>query len=204
MVRDYSKAKIYKIIDNTNGNIYIGSTLKSLSQRIAGHRSSYKDFLNGKGNNITSFEILKNGDYNIILIEEYKDCQNIEQLRAKERYYIELMKCLNKNIPGRERPEYIKHYTEQNKDKIKEHNKQYYQKNKEIHSIKSKEYYKKNQEKILQKAKLYCDENKEKTKARKLIKYTCECGVTMVQYSKANHLKTKKHQDYIQSIQQPN
>ena len=35
--RDYSKAKVYKIVDNTNGNIYIGSTLKPLSRWLVFH-----------------------------------------------------------------------------------------------------------------------------------------------------------------------
>ena len=35
--RDYSKGKIYKIIDNTNGNIYIGATIKPLTTRLVVH-----------------------------------------------------------------------------------------------------------------------------------------------------------------------
>ena len=45
---DYSKSKIYKIIDNTNGNVYFGSTTQSLAQRLAGHTNGYKYHLNGK------------------------------------------------------------------------------------------------------------------------------------------------------------
>ena len=94
----YEKARIYKIVDNTNQNIYIGSTCKTLAQRLGQHRADYKRFLNGIRNNVTSYDILKNGDYNIYLIEEFS-CENIEQLRARERFYIESLKCVNKNIP---------------------------------------------------------------------------------------------------------
>ena len=57
---NYQLGKIYKIVDNTNGNIYIGSTCeKYLSNRLSGHQSKYKLYLKGLTNNIKSFEILK-------------------------------------------------------------------------------------------------------------------------------------------------
>ena len=65
---NYQLGKIYKIVDNTNGNIYIGSTCKPyLSSRLAGHKADYNNYLLGLRQHITSFEILKNGDYNIVL-----------------------------------------------------------------------------------------------------------------------------------------
>ena len=85
----YENSKIYKIVDNTNGNIYIGSTVKTLSQRLGQHRAAYKTYLNGKSGNCKSFEILKNGDYDIILLEECKNITNKEQLHARERFYID-------------------------------------------------------------------------------------------------------------------
>ena len=56
------KAKIYKIVDNTNDNIYIGSTCGSLNKRLAVHKSTYNFFLKGLYGNIKSFDILKNND----------------------------------------------------------------------------------------------------------------------------------------------
>ena len=127
----YSNAKIYKIVDNTNGNIYIGSTCKKLCQRIAQHRSSYKRYLDGKVNYVSSFKILKNDDYDIILVEEVVDCKNKEQLRARERHYIESLDCVNKRIEGRTKKEYRKEYYKDNKEKLDELNKQYRKDNKE-------------------------------------------------------------------------
>jgi hypothetical protein len=108
----YKNAKIYKIVDNTNGNIYVGSTCKKLCQRIALHRASYKNYLNGKYNFVTSFKIIENGDYDIILLEEVKDCENKEQLNARERFYIESLDCVNKTIPGRTKKEYYQTFKE--------------------------------------------------------------------------------------------
>tara|TARA_R100001594_G_scaffold3518_7_gene13131 strand:+ start:881 stop:1279 length:399 start_codon:yes stop_codon:yes gene_type:complete len=85
--------KIYKIIDNTNGNIYIGQTQKSLYTRLHNHTSSYLQYLNNKREGIcSSFKIIKNGDYKIELIEKTND-------KNRERYWIENTECINKNIP---------------------------------------------------------------------------------------------------------
>jgi queuine/archaeosine tRNA-ribosyltransferase len=84
---------------------------------------------------VTSFKIIENGDYDIILLEEVKDCENKEQLRARERHYIESLDCVNKTIPGRT-------------------NKEYYQLNKDFINNKKKAKYEENKNKI--NAKIIC------------------------------------------------
>ena len=123
------QAKIYKIVDNTNGNKYIGSTCSSLKTRLSKHKSAYKRFLNGLCGNTKSFEIIKNNNYKIELIEDC-DIKTKQELLARERFYIENNNCLNKNIPGnfddKGCQQYQKEYYETNKDKAKE----YYETNK--------------------------------------------------------------------------
>jgi hypothetical protein len=55
----YPKAKIYKIVCNITGVIFVGSTCKKLCQRIAQHREYYKQYLKGKHNYVTLFKVLK-------------------------------------------------------------------------------------------------------------------------------------------------
>jgi len=107
--------KIYKIVDNTNGNIYIGKTENTLKQRLAVHKID---------KNCSSTEIIKNGDYRMELIEETQD-------KTRERYWIENTECINKQIPGRNRKEYKKEYRVKNKDIIQNKQKEYREKNKE-------------------------------------------------------------------------
>ena len=103
---NYQLGKIYKIVDNTNGDIYIGSTCEpTLSRRLANHICDYKKYLEGKKENITSFQIFDNNNYDIILIENYP-CERKDELHARERYYIESLKCVNKQFPGRTQKEY--------------------------------------------------------------------------------------------------
>ena len=117
------QAKIYKIIDNTNDNIYIGSTCMTLKKRLQRHESSYKMFLKGLCSNTRSFDILKNNRFEIMLLE---DCniKTEEELKARERFFIENNECTNKNVPGRTRKEYQNTYYENNKEKYNEQRKE--------------------------------------------------------------------------------
>ena len=68
MTNNYSRGKIYKIVDNTNGNIYIGSTSQpTLAHRLSKHVSCYKLYLEQKKTYTTSYQILANNDYNIVI-----------------------------------------------------------------------------------------------------------------------------------------
>ena len=108
------KYKIYKLIDNTNGNIYIGITIQKLSQRLNNHKQDYK-----RDYHCVSKKIIANGDYKIELIEETDD-------KTRERYWIENTECINKNIPGRSRKEHYedtKHLLD--KKKLSEYHQKY-------------------------------------------------------------------------------
>jgi hypothetical protein len=103
---DYTLSKIYKIIDNTNGNIYVGSTCEpTLAKRLSKHVHSYHRYLNKKYAFITSFDILKNNSFQIILLEEFP-CENRMQLHRRERHYIDTLNCINKFHPTRTDAEY--------------------------------------------------------------------------------------------------
>ena len=97
--------KIYRIVDNTNGNIYIGKTKqKYLCQRLTSHRY--------KGSCCSSSQIIKNGDYKIELIEETED-------ETRERYWVENTECINKQIPGRTRKEWFEYNRDKNLKRMK-------------------------------------------------------------------------------------
>jgi len=113
------KGKIYQIVDNTNNNKYIGSTCKTLKYRLSKHECDYKRFLKGIFNNVTSFDIIKNNNYKIELLE---DCniKTKQELLERERFYIENNECVNKLIPyGKGTQQYQKDYYIHNKEKLK-------------------------------------------------------------------------------------
>lgn len=158
----YDNGKIYKLIDNTNGNIYIGSTIQSLSKRKSQHKAD--------GNNkcVSKF-IIDNGDYDIILIENYP-CKSKEELLMRERHYIESIDCINKQLPGRTGAEWYQDNKEiilekaKNKvktDERKEYEKDYALKNKDIINDKSKLWYQNNKDKKAEYDKKYRQDKKE-------------------------------------------
>jgi hypothetical protein len=134
---------IYKIVDNTNGNIYVGST-KDLSKRKSKH-IHVRD--------CSSKIIIDNEDYEFIVIEE---CD--ESLRyIREQHFKE-----NLNNVINQREAYIKDYDSYKK----KYNKQYHEKNKEKSRQKGREYREKNKQEILQKEKIWRDNNKEEIKRK--------------------------------------
>ena len=134
------KGKIYQIVDKTNDNKYIGSTCGTLKKRLSKHKSDYNRFLKGLGGNVKSFDIIKNNDYVIELLE---DCQvkSKSGLFARERFYIENNNCLNKCIPGRTYKEYYIDNKEKYKENRKEYCKEYYDNNKEKFDEQKKEKF---------------------------------------------------------------
>jgi len=92
---DYQQGKIYKIECNVTGKVYIGSTCEPiLARRLAGHITSYKRYLNGTSNYVSSFKIFENGDYCIILLEKYP-CDTKDELLARERHWCNELECVN-------------------------------------------------------------------------------------------------------------
>ncbi len=93
--QDYSNGKIYRIIFNKTGLIYIGSTCRTLEERIKEHIYYCKRYLNKETNNfISSIFVTYNNDFRIELIENYP-CNNRHQLESREIIHISHSECVN-------------------------------------------------------------------------------------------------------------
>ena len=56
---NYQNSKIYRIVDNSNGNVYYGSTCeRTLAQRLTKHKAVYNQYLKGNYTFVTSFTII--------------------------------------------------------------------------------------------------------------------------------------------------
>ena len=164
---NYQLGKIYKLVDNTNGNIYVGSTSQTtLAQRLSEHSSKYKAYARSMTHYVSSFEIIKNGNYDMILLEKFP-CETKDELHARERYYIETLKCVNKELPGRTKKERSKTYREANK----EHRKAYNEANKEAIKEQTKGYNEVNKEAIKERRKVYNEANKDKINEYNRLRY---------------------------------
>ena len=109
---------VYAVRSYQTDDIYIGSTLGTLRQRLHKHKDDLKRYNAGKYNYVTSYEIVKYDDAFIEMIDKYENVNKIE-LRKYEGQTIRNTKCVNKRIEGGK-----------SKEEIKEYHKEYYETNK--------------------------------------------------------------------------
>jgi hypothetical protein len=209
---DFSKTKIYKIVckDVSIPDLYVGHTT-NLIKRRGSHKDACCKEHNKQYNQYKYQFIRENGgwdNFEIVLIEDFP-CDNVEEATRRERYWVEnLNASLNKQIPSRTQVEYTEtrkeHFKEykhqyylENKERLTEKNKNYHQENKEEIKQKQHELYEKNKEERLEKAKEYRDNNKDTIKLKQGEKIKCECGKEHTRSTKARHLKTQFHMDFI-------
>ena len=113
---NYQNGKIYKLVSDNSDKVYYGSTTKKLYDRKAGHMYCYRKYLEGdKSRPCSSFEVIKEGDLRIVLLENYP-CEDKSQLIEREMLYIKNNPCVNKKIPTRTK----KQWYEDNKEKLLE------------------------------------------------------------------------------------
>jgi len=183
--KSYENGKIYRIWSLDTDKIYIGSTCDTLSNRFCSHKSCYKSWKNGKGQFYSSFNLfdLVGVDNCKIELEHNFVCDSKTKLNKEEGRIQRLYKdiIVNKDIAGRTLEEYRQDHIQYQK----EYQKEYRQDNKE----KKKEYND-----------IYRQNNKEELNEKKKQKYKCDCGNIYSHADKARHLKTNKHQNYIQSL----
>jgi hypothetical protein len=113
--------KLYKITSPQTNQCYIGSTTRSLEQRLKEHNNKkFHQYKNGKTNYFSSHAIVKFDDARIELLveKEYKDKNEILE---RERFYIES----NENTVNKSRPITTKEEKKEQKDYYKEYNKIY-------------------------------------------------------------------------------
>ena len=119
------------------------------------------------------------------------------------------------NITTQEKNEVVKKYrqTEKGKQLKKELDQAYREGPKREEVLERKrEYHHANKELLAEKAKAYREANAEALKEKKRMEYIlakenglceviqCECGGTYSLRSKARHLRTKKHKDYLDTL----
>jgi hypothetical protein len=163
MNKEYIGGKIYKIVDNTNNNIYIGSTTQTILKRLQNHKRNYENYLNDKYHYVTSFEIIKNNDYKIELLEDCNVLKTKKEVGKREKHYILTLDCVNKQIPTRTKKEYY----EDNKEAIEAKKKVYYEANKEKIAEYKAKWAQENKDKIREKNRKWDLENKDKSDASK-------------------------------------
>ena len=183
----YQNGKIYAVKNDITDEVYIGSTVVSLSRRMVQHRSDAKMYpdkmpLTRKMNEIGIEH------FYIELVEDYP-CKNKEHLNKREGELIRELATINKRVEQRtptEIAEQRREYREKHHDHFLECRREWAEKNREKLREQNRAQKAKDKDKIY-----------ERDKAWKSTKIECPCGGKYTNCHKAEHLKCKKHQDYI-------
>ena len=174
---DYSKGLIYKIVCNDIKikETYYGSTTNFKARKYAHKNSCCNENNNGYLNPKYLF-IRNNGgweNWSMILVKEFS-CNSKLELEKKERLCMEQdefrLNAYKPFLTEEEKKEYDKKYREEHVEENKKYNEKYYKENKE-------------------------QLNKQRNK-----KCDCVCGSTYTYKNKSTHIKTKKHQKYINNL----
>jgi hypothetical protein len=86
---NYGQAKIYKLVNDVDDKIYVGSTCNPLHKRKQAHKATAK-----KISNRTVYQHLNAigwDNVRIVLIEAL-ECKNKDEVRAREQHHIDLLK----------------------------------------------------------------------------------------------------------------
>ena len=191
---NYQNAKLYKILNSIDDEIYVGSTVNTLSLRMAHHRANAKRHSQCKLHKHMN-ELDVNNFY-IELIENFP-CNDVYELRAREGHFIREIGTLNKNATSRtplEYLEYKKQYWVTHKEKYNEEKRKYRLDNKEECNEQRRRHYQENKEI----SKAYYNKNKERIKQQRSEIIQCSiCGCHLIKGNISTHQKTKKCKSYV-------
>tara|TARA_R100000541_G_scaffold3640_2_gene10913 strand:- start:111 stop:695 length:585 start_codon:yes stop_codon:yes gene_type:complete len=107
--RDYSKGKIYKIIAPDTNEVYIGSTIQTLAQRLSKHTSDARCWRKDNSKKYCWSEMmLRNKGYKIELLYDYP-CGSLAELYREEGETAKLFpnRVNTKFVAGRTREEWF-------------------------------------------------------------------------------------------------
>ena len=165
---------VYEISFKDCVDNYIGSCI-DLHKRKYYHKS---DCYNEKSHNYNYklYQFIRDKNYdweNVIfeVLEQHDEILDNLELRKREQHFIDDL-----------HPTLNSHKAYQTAEQLKEYKKEHYEENREYYKEKYKKYREENKTKINKK----CD---------------CECGGKYTQSNNSKHIKTKKHQDYLDNLE---
>ena len=169
-INNYAQGKIYQLTSKMTDKVYIGSTYLDLKKRLRKHIDAFLGYKRGTYHYVSSFELIKHDDCEIELIANYP-CSSKTELEREEGKYIQQLDCVNHRIAGRTSKEYVA-----------------------ANSAKKAQYDKKRRAALGEKLK---NQKKEAYKKANAVPFACECGSTINKTSLRQHLKSLKHQNFM-------
>ena len=123
-ITKYNNSQIYKIVNDINSEVYIGSTCQTILKRFNKHISNCKNESKKHRPLYKLMNEIGKDKFSISLVEEYP-CSNKSELLTREGYWIREFGTLNSNIAGRSNKECLQNYYIKNAEKICSQTKEY-------------------------------------------------------------------------------
>ena len=160
---NYALGKVYKLVNNVNSLIFIGSTISVLSRRRYYHTQRLLPGVK------QLYDEIGWDKMQIVLIEDWP-CESSEQLKQRERHWYDLLKPdLNRARPLT---------AEEKKEKASKYGAEY--RSDPLNKVKAANYQK-------------SPRGKAKHAPRRSMKVLCCCGCEINSSSKYTHRQSKKH-----------
>ncbi len=184
------KIKVYKIVNDIDDKIYVGSTRNELRKRFNEHKANYYRYLRGESTKYISsykmFDTYSIACCHIILLSEF-EVENREQMMQHERRFFDKYKSCIVNINR----SYVTDSESKEKERI--FNKAYRDTHKD--NIKAQRKIRRvvESDKVREVSRIYRETNKDKIAKQRATKYVCDCGTTCSVSNRSAHNKTAKH-----------
>jgi hypothetical protein len=178
---DFKNGKIYEIVCNKTGCVYVGSTAeKRFSSRMSKHRCDFKAWKNGtRKSRCKSSLIIDNGDYTERVIEYYECTDKVELMKRETHWYYiykethgELL--VNKQVPYYTTSESRKEAQKEQGKKWRDANPEQTKKWRNANPEQKKQLNKKSNEK-LKGVFIQCELCNELTSKRNITRHTTKC-----------------------------
>jgi hypothetical protein len=165
---EWSRCIIYKIWKDDD--FYVGSTTDFVKRQY-----HHKQSCNNETCNFKIYQMIREkggwDSWQMIPLEEYKECQTQVQARIREEEWrVKLNANLNmrKAFGAETRQEYLAQHHQEHKEERNKKSAQYHQEHKEEIKEKKKKYNQEHKEEIKQKNKKYYQEHKEEIKQKNI------------------------------------
>lgn len=210
---DYSQGYIYKLVNDVDEDIYVGSSCCSESRRMDAHRTKARS-----GTTSLLYRRMRElgiDHFKLVRLEDFP-CQSNDELRAREEYWrqelgaaLNTVRCYLSDEEWKEwKKAYFVRYYAANREKILNRSAEYYKENKEKVQAYKKEYTAKNKELIQATSVRWRKENADKIQAKKAEQWATAINEGLHRCNPCDksfgskthltrHLTSKKHQDLI-------
>ena len=207
---------VYKIWNDVDDKLYVGSTKRSINDRYSHHKYDSKNITRKNYTRPLYVAMRELGveKFHIECIESV-ECETKDELHQHEQRHIDDLKPVfnfqkaylseqqrkqnqsdwhtkkRETMTDDEKKEataVARKWRIENQEKSKQYHKDRYQENKEERKVVDKEHYQLNKEVIKARAKAHAKKKKDES-----INEICDCGGKYKTYSKRHHIKTKKH-----------